>query len=600
VRRGLIATLVVLAFVGAPSAHASLRIGAAEDAAKWGDPLAKMNLARLAGFDTVRLTLQWSSGQTAPDPGELANTRAAADTARMAGIEPILALYNRGASNTPADSASQAQFTQFAAAAARGLTSVTRFVVGNEPNSNVFWMPQFGLDGSDAAAPAYEALLAASYDAIRQARPDALVAGGALAPRGADNPDGVKRTHSPTTFIRDLCAAYRSTGRAAPIMDVFDMHVYADNSSLPPSMEHLSSRTIALGDYGKLVALLGEAFDGTAQAGSELPILYGEFGVESIIPAAKAGVYSGTEPAATTKPVDEAMQASYYVEAFKVAACQANVVGILVFHVTDESDLGRWQSGPYYADDTAKSSLPAIRDAANASRRGLLTSCPDATRPTATLTAPAPGTVVGPAGIALSATASDDVGVGRVQFLANGAVVGTDFGPPYSATWKPTVNGTYALAARAQDAAHNEGTSASVTTTVNVTPAPANDAFAAAAGVSGDDGQATGTTLYATKEAGEPAHADNPGGHSVWYRWTAPRRGTMTFRTEGSAFDTLLAVYTGSNLSSLTLVASNDDSRLGGTSSLVRFKAPAGTTYWIAVDGKDGAFGSLVLNWYGI
>jgi Big-like domain-containing protein len=597
VRGGLLLGVVVLVLAAAP-ASASLKIGAAEDAAKWGDPVAQMDLARLAGFETVRLTLQWSAGQTAPDAGELANTRAAADAARGAGIEPIVALYNRGSGTTPADETGRAQFTRFAAAAARGLPSVTRFIVGNEPNSNVFWMPQFGLDGSDAAAVAYEALLAASYDAIKQARPDAMVVGGALAPRGADNPIGTKPTHSPTTFIRDLGAAYRASGRAARLMDVFDMHVYADNSSLPPSMEHLSSRTIALGDYGKLVSLLGEAFGGTAQPGSTLPVLYGEFGVESIIPTAKAGVYTGTEPAATTKPVDEAAQARYYVEAMKVASCQANVIGLLLFHVTDESDLARWQSGPYYADDTAKSSLAAIRDAANASRGGALTGCPDATPPTAALTAPAAGAVVGPDGITLSATAADDVGVGRVQFLANGVVVGTDFGPPYSVAWRPAVNGTYALAARAQDAAHNEGTSAPVTVRAEVTPS--NDGFADAAELSGSDGQVTGTTAGATKEPSEPAHAGDAGGHSVWYRWTAPRRATVTIKTLGSSFDTLLGVYAGSDVAALTPIASNDDSRLGGPTSLVRFNAPAGTTYWIAVDGKGGASGPLVLDWHGL
>ena len=145
------------------------------------------------------------------------------------------------------------------------------------------------------------------------------------------------------------------------------MHVYADNSSLPPSMEHPNSTTIAEADYGKLVALLGEAFDGTAQPGSTLPILYGELGVESVIPAAKASVYTGSEPT-TTKPVDEAQQARYYTEAFKLAMCQPNVIGILTFHVSDESALSGWQSGPYYADDTAKTSLAAIRDAAAAAR----------------------------------------------------------------------------------------------------------------------------------------------------------------------------------------------------------------------------------------
>ncbi len=767
--RGLVAGLAVAVMLaGASSALAggpAMRLGAAEDAAKWGDPVAKMNLARLAGFDTVRMTLQWSTGQTMPDAGELANTRAAADAARLAGIEPVIAVYNRGSSSTPADEASRAQFVQFATAVVQGLPSVDRFVIGNEPNSNVFWMPQFNLDGSDAAAPAYMALLAASYDAIKQARPAAVVLGGALAPRGADNPTGIKPTHSPTTFIRDLGAAYRASGRTTQLMDVFDMHVYADNSSLPPSMEHVSSRTIALADYGKLVSLLGEAFDGTAQAGSTLPILYGEFGVESIIPPAKATIYSGTEPE-TTRPVDEATQAQYYVEAFKVAYCQPNVIGILVFHVTDESALSRWQSGPYYADDTPKSSLPAIRDAANASRAGSLTSCPDATPPTATLTAPADGTLVGPEGVTLSAVAGDDVGVGRVQFLADGVVVETKYGPPYERVWNPTVSGVYTVVAQAQDAGHNLGTSASITITVDVTPpettltatppdgqgssepaefafeasepgavfacslagaafaacsspevygglaagahtfevrasdalgntdptpaaytwtvvdttppettitggpsgtttahdatfalaanesatfecaldgaawspctspiaytaladgthsfqvratdaagnidptpasrswtvvtAPANDAFAAAAAISGSSGRTTGTTVNATREPGEPAHAGNGGGHSVWYRWTAPCNCWFTFETTGSSFNTLLAVYRGSTVSALTWVASNDDAASGTTTSRLRFKGFTGTTYQIAVDGKNAASGSVTLAW---
>jgi hypothetical protein len=81
------------------------------------------------------------------------------------------------------------------------------------------------------------------------------------------------QSHSPATFIRDLGAAYRASGRATPIMDVFDQHVYADNSSLPPSMTHASSSTVTEADYTKLVSLLGTAFDGTSQRGSSLPIL---------------------------------------------------------------------------------------------------------------------------------------------------------------------------------------------------------------------------------------------------------------------------------------------------------------------------------------
>src|SRR5207249_813271 len=151
-------------------------------------------------------------------------------------------------------------------------------------------------DGSDAAATAYEALLAQTYDAIKSVRPGARVMGGALSPRGGDNPAATKPTHSPTTFIKDLGSAYRASGRSTPIMDVFDMHVYEDNSSVPPSFDHLNSTTISVPDYGKLVSLLGQAFDGSGQAGSTLPIYYGEFGVETVIPPGKASLYTGTEP----------------------------------------------------------------------------------------------------------------------------------------------------------------------------------------------------------------------------------------------------------------------------------------------------------------
>ncbi len=59
-------TLAAAALAGQP-----LRVGAVEDAAKWGNPGTKMDLARLAGFDSVRMTAQWSSGVTSPSSGEL-------------------------------------------------------------------------------------------------------------------------------------------------------------------------------------------------------------------------------------------------------------------------------------------------------------------------------------------------------------------------------------------------------------------------------------------------------------------------------------------------------------------------------------------------
>ena len=544
-------------------------------------------------------------------------------------------------------------------------------------------------------------------------------------------------------------------------MDVFDMHVYEDYSALPPSFDHLAGNTVAVPDYTKLVTSLGQAFDGTAQAGSTLPILYGEFGVESIIPAAKAGVYTGTEPAAT-KPVDEATQAAYYREAMKIAVCKPNVVGLMLFHVSDEANLAAWQSGPYYADDTAKSSLAGIRDAANALHAGTLTSCPDATAPAATLTGPAPGSTVR-GSVTLAATASDDVGVNRVEFLVNGAVVGYKGVPPYTFTWSSGASGTYTIAARALDAVRNAGTTPAITITVDNTPPetaitapaagtttdsptfqlaasepgatfecsldagafascpstqpytalaagshtfsaratdavgnvdptpatftwtavdttppdtsitsgpvgtttshsasfgftgtepggfqcsleggawsacsspatssvpdgvhsfavravdaagnadptpatrgwtvvtrPANDAFAAAAGIGGTTGTWTGSTLNATKEPGEPRHAANAGGASIWFRWTAPSSGRYYFSTSGSGFNTLLAVYRGTSVSALSVVAANDDNGTSHSSAL-SFWGSSGVTYRIAIDGYGAAAGNAKLSWH--
>ena len=122
-----------------------------------------------------------------------------------------------------------------------------------------------------------------------------------------------------------------------------------------------------------------------------------------------------------------------------------------------------------------------------------------------------------------------------------------------------------------------------------------SDGFSLASSIRGASGQATGNNAGASKEPGEPAHAGRSGGASLWWSWTAPASGTVTIDTAGSDFDTLLAVYTGGAVVALTAVASNDDAI--GLQSAVRFTARQGVVYHVAVDGYDGATGSVVLNW---
>jgi hypothetical protein len=122
---------------------------------------------------------------------------------------------------------------------------------------------------------------------------------------------------------------------------------------------------------------------------------------------------------------------------------------------------------------------------------------------------------------------------------------------------------------------------------------PGNDSFAAAEVLLGRIATATGSNDEATKELGEPDHADDPGGASIWYTWTAPASGKATLSTCDSDFNTLLAAYTGSDLGSLHEVAANDDEC--GTRSRVSFDAVAETVYRIVVDGKGASTGDVTL-----
>ena len=172
------------------------------------------------------------------------------------------------------------------------------------------------------------------------------------------------------------------------------------------------------------------------------------------------------------------------------------------------------------------------------------------------------------------------------------------------ATWSLTASttglttGTYTYYAVATDAASVASAAASATVKVTApASAPANDNFANATVLSGTSISVTGTNVGATKQTGEPTVAANKGGASVWYSWTATVSGTVALNTRGSNFDTLLGVYTGTAVNSLTLVASNDDDTANHLlTSALTFKAVAGTTYHFVVDGFSGATGSINLN----
>jgi hypothetical protein len=138
---------------------------------------------------------------------------------------------------------------------------------------------------------------------------------------------------------------------------------------------------------------------------------------------------------------------------------------------------------------------------------------------------------------------------------------------------------------------------------IEATPPPPNDAFADAIRLGGGFHQVghnpfeepteeeffveqtPGYNWGATKQAGEPDHAGDPGGASVWYAWMPPASGEASISLQGSGGPKLLALYEGSALTELVPIASSP-----GSSSLLHAAVTGGREYRIAVDGSHTAY----------
>lgn len=128
--------------------------------------------------------------------------------------------------------------------------------------------------------------------------------------------------------------------------------------------------------------------------------------------------------------------------------------------------------------------------------------------------------------------------------------------------------------------------------------APGNDNWADAINLGSAETVSTlGDTTNATLEADEPAIAGNgPNANTVWYRWTAPRSGSVEIGSchVATNYDGAIGVFTGSPLDSLTRVADADsgcdnDAYLMGKVTLT---VTQGTIYWIAVGSWSTPGGS--------
>jgi len=148
--RNILVLACAIAALGAPGsaqAGSSLYVGAVENAPLQTDLVtakAKFDLARLAGFDTLRLAVFWAPGRASvmPDWDKQTLDNAAA-AAELSGIRLMASVSNLNSLTTPNTPALQEELAIYTLTIARAYPTITDFIIGNEPNLNTFWMPQF-------------------------------------------------------------------------------------------------------------------------------------------------------------------------------------------------------------------------------------------------------------------------------------------------------------------------------------------------------------------------------------------------------------------------------------------------------------------------
>jgi hypothetical protein len=218
------------------------------------------------------------------------------------------------------------------------------------------------------------------------------------------------------------------------------------------------------------------------------------------------------------------------------------------------------------------------------------------TPPTLTVLAPLEGvSIASQDSLTLSALALDlDGAVRRVEFYTNSflaGVVSNGLLGVYSLTLPNPPPGAYELVARAVD---NSGADVALRA-LHFDVRPANDAFATPQPLAGTNLTVNGSNRAATFESGEPKHARETGGRSVWYSWVAPRAGTVDLNGLGTAVYPLVDVYQGGSLLTIKSVARSIRFAAGGLQTTATFDALAGESYLFAVDSQGGAGDAFTL-----
>ncbi len=361
------AVLVVLcacigALIAGP-ADATPRFGVAEDATKYAEDGGASLYPKLMalGMDTNRMTVHWdpTDPTTIQERGFLDR---ALPAAARAGVRVVLAVYptDRYAFTIGSPEVRATLFGAYLQTLARRYPQVTDFIVGNEPNERYFWQPQFGAGKRQVSAAAFLRMMTTAYDALKSIDPKLRVIAG-----GPSNEGNDRTSTSPVRFIAVLGDAYRASTRTTPFMDAMSFHIYPRNNTHPPSRRY-SWPNIGPSDLARVKQAVWDAFADTPQptfaqsvlspAGS-LGLVVDEFGWQVAIGARLAARYTHKENVPT---ITEGEQARNYAKMIRMLACDAAVTDALIFHLVDEANLKRFQSGVLRIDRSKRPSYGAV------------------------------------------------------------------------------------------------------------------------------------------------------------------------------------------------------------------------------------------------
>ena len=359
----LACTCAAMAFTG--TAGATVRFGVNESAGKGADRgIGFFGTLNNIGLTENAVTLSWNAAAPQQIVGK-PDLDLWMPQAAIRGIRVVLVVSPARPKDLTSAPDNAAKFASFLQLVARTYPQVKDFVVGNEPNQPKFWQPQFDENGQNVSGAAYEQVLAQSYDALKAFDPKINVIGLGLSARGNDMPNAPSNiSTSPIRFLYYLGKAYRASGRTKPLMDELAFHPYPNVNTDAP-LKGYQWPNAGIPNLDRVKQVIWDAFNGTGQPvfaesglrqAHPLKLDLDETGWQVGIPPNLAVLYHGKE---NVPVIDESTQAQYYGDIVRYIVCDPDVVSLSFYHLIDESDLDRWQSGLLRLDGSRRP--PATR-----------------------------------------------------------------------------------------------------------------------------------------------------------------------------------------------------------------------------------------------